>query len=98
MGERIGAAQRDAALRRVPEWTHDVESDAITRIFRFASFNAAFGFMTRVALVADKADHHPDWTNVYDRVTITLSTHDAGGLTEKDIALAEAIDGLISRD
>jgi 4a-hydroxytetrahydrobiopterin dehydratase len=84
--------ERRAALERVPQWQPVEGRDAITRSFRFADFNAAFGFMARVALVAEKMDHHPEWSNVYRTVTVTLSTHDAAGLTALDIALAEAID------
>ena len=84
--------ERRAALDRVPQWQPVEGRDAITRSFRFADFNAAFGFMARVALVAEKMDHHPEWSNVYRTVTVTLSTHDAAGLTALDIALAEAID------
>lgn len=87
---RIGAA---AALARLPAW-RAVEGgrDAIERSFRFADFNAAFGFMARSALMADKLDHHPEWFNVYNRVDILFSTHDAGGLTERDIAFARWVD------
>ncbi len=66
--------------------------DFITKVFRFEDFAAAFGFMTRIAIVADKMDHHPEWFNVYNRVDVTLTTHDAGGVTEKDIKLAEAME------
>jgi len=68
--------------------------DAVSRRFKFPDFSAAFAFMTRVALLAEKLDHHPEWTNVYDTVDIILSTHDAGGVTDKDVALAKAIEGL----
>ena len=81
------------ALETVPDWTRD--GDTIRRSFRFDDFTAAFGFMSRVALHAEKRDHHPDWSNVYDRVEIVLSTHDAGGLTELDFDLARAIDGCV---
>ena len=84
--------ERRAALGRLAGWHEVTGRDAITRTFIFADFNAAFGFMARVALVAEKMDHHPEWSNVYRTVTVTLSTHDAGGLTERDIALAEAMD------
>jgi 4a-hydroxytetrahydrobiopterin dehydratase len=94
MVEKLAAAQRDAALARLAEWRTVAGRDAITRTLKFADFSAAFGFMTRVALAAEKADHHPEWTNVWTRVEITLSTHDAGGLTRRDIELAEAIDRL----
>ncbi len=88
--EKIGA---DAALARLPGWTRaEGGEDAIARSFRFKDFNAAFGFMARVALWADKADHHPEWFNVYNRVDVTLTTHDAGGVSEKDVALARFMD------
>ena len=87
--ERIGAA---AALAQLPGWSAVEGRDAIQKTFRFKDFNAAFGFMTRVALAAEKTDHHPEWFNVYKTVEVTLSTHDAGGLTERDVALAEAMD------
>jgi 4a-hydroxytetrahydrobiopterin dehydratase len=92
MAKLLAENERQAALGRVPQWQPVEGRDAITRTFRFADFNAAFGFMTRVALAAEKMDHHPEWSNVYRTVTIILSTHDAGGLTARDIALAEAID------
>lgn len=81
------------ALKALPAWAAD-EGDrpAITRTLKFADFNTAFGFMTRVALLADKMDHHPEWSNVYNRVEILLTTHDADGVTEKDVALARFID------
>lgn len=87
--ELIGAA---AALARLPGWRAVEGRDAITRIFRFKGFNPAFGFMTRVALAAERMDHHPDWRNVYDRVEITLWTHASGGVTELDVTLAAFID------
>jgi 4a-hydroxytetrahydrobiopterin dehydratase len=86
---KIGAAE---AVARLPSWRAVEGGDAITKEFRFRDFNAAFGFMARVALYAEKADHHPEWTNVYNRVDVTLSTHDAGGVTDKDIALAHFMD------
>ena len=88
---KIGAA---AALARLPAWSGVNGRDAIARTFKFADFNAAFGWMTRVALAADKLDHHPEWSNVYNRVDITLTTHDAGGLSDRDLTLALAIDRL----
>ena len=88
---RIGAA---AALAGLPGWSAAEGRDAIVKTFKFADFNAAFGWMTRVALAAEKLDHHPEWFNVYKNVEVTLSTHDAGGLTERDIKLAEAMDKL----
>jgi 4a-hydroxytetrahydrobiopterin dehydratase len=98
MAQLLIAEERQAALGRVSNWQPVEGRDAITRTFRFADFSAAFGFMTRVALVAEKMDHHPEWSNVYRTVTITLSTHDAGGLTARDIALAEAIDRIAASD
>lgn len=92
MVEKLSAAARAAALAALPGWRETPGRDAIARSFRFADFNAAWGFMTRVALVAEKMDHHPEWFNVYNRVDITLSTHDAGGLSERDVALATVID------
>ena len=86
--------EREAALRDLPGWTWDAEARAIRRRFRFADFSEAFGFMTRVALAAEKADHHPDWSNVWNRVEIALTTHDAGGLTARDLSLAREIDAL----
>jgi 4a-hydroxytetrahydrobiopterin dehydratase len=86
--QKIGAA---AALAQLTGWTAVDGRDAIQKTFKFADFNAAFGFMTRVALAAEKADHHPEWFNVYKTVDVTLSTHDAGGVTELDIKLAETM-------
>ena len=81
------------ALKSLPDWrVADDARPALTRTLRFADFNAAFCFMTRVALTADKMDHHPEWSNVYDRVEVLLTTHDAGGVTDKDVALARFID------
>ena len=80
-------------LKNLPKWTaHDGDRPAIERSLKFADFNAAFGFMTRVALLADKMDHHPEWSNVYNRVEVLLTTHDADGLTERDTAMARSID------
>ncbi len=88
--ERIGA---EAALAKLPGWSRAPgDRDAIQRTFRFADFNAAFGFMTRVALMADKLDHHPEWFNVYNRVEVLLATHDADGVTELDVRLAQFMD------
>jgi 4a-hydroxytetrahydrobiopterin dehydratase len=92
MATPLSSDARAAALSKLPAW-HEVEGrDAITRTFAFADFSQAFGFMTRAALAAEKMDHHPEWTNVYKTVTVTLSSHDAGGVTERDIRLAEAMD------
>jgi 4a-hydroxytetrahydrobiopterin dehydratase len=79
-------------LAAAPLWALSADALSIRRTLRFADFNEAFGFMTRVALAAEKADHHPEWSNVYNRVEIVLTTHDAGGLTSRDFALAAAID------
>jgi 4a-hydroxytetrahydrobiopterin dehydratase len=89
MSQRLGAA---AALATLPGWSATPGRDAIAKSFRFADFNAAFGFMARVALVAEKMDHHPEWSNVYNKVDVVLTTHDAGGVTDKDVALARFMD------
>jgi len=89
---KLEGAARKAALAGLADWREVEGRDAITRKFAFKDFNQAFGFMTRVALVAEKMDHHPEWFNVYRTVEVTLSTHDADGLTERDIALAKAMD------
>lgn len=89
---RLTDAERAAALGDMPHWTAVAGRDAITRSYRFADFNAAFGFMSRVALYAEKQDHHPEWFNVYNRVEVTLATHDAGGVTALDIELARFMD------
>jgi 4a-hydroxytetrahydrobiopterin dehydratase len=81
-----------AALAQLKGWSEVQGRDAITKSYRFADFNAAFGFMTRVALKADRMDHHPEWFNVYSKVDVLLSTHDSGGVTEKDVALAKFMD------
>lgn len=86
---RIGA---EAALARLDGWRAVAGRDAIAKDFRFKDFNAAFGFMSRVALHAERHDHHPEWFNVYNRVEVTLTTHDAGGVSEKDVALAQFMD------
>jgi 4a-hydroxytetrahydrobiopterin dehydratase len=92
MAGRLSPTEKRAALGRLSGWT-DVEGrDAIAKRFVFADFNAAFGFMTQVALVAEKMDHHPEWTNVYKTVDVTLSSHDADGVSARDIKLAEAIE------
>jgi 4a-hydroxytetrahydrobiopterin dehydratase len=92
---RLTDAACDAALAALPEWTLREDGLAITRRFLSKDFSEAFAFMTRVALLAEKADHHPEWANVWNRVDITLTTHDAGGLSERDVALAKAIEGLV---
>lgn len=92
MTKKLVDEERTAALAGLPQWSPVPGRDAITRSIRFRDFNAAFGFMARVALMAEKLDHHPEWFNVYNRVDITLSTHDVGGLSERDVALARFID------
>jgi len=87
--DKIGAA---AALKEMPGWEAVAGRDAISRRYRFADFNTAFGFMTRCALTAEKLDHHPEWFNVYNRVEVTLATHDAGGVTALDVKLATFMD------
>ncbi|HEX7750444.1 MAG TPA: 4a-hydroxytetrahydrobiopterin dehydratase [Bordetella sp.] len=89
--EKIDAAK---ALSKLPEWKAFDGREAITRTFVFKDFNAAFGFMTRVALIAERMDHHPEWFNVYNRVEVVLATHDAGGVTDLDVRLAQFMDGL----
>jgi 4a-hydroxytetrahydrobiopterin dehydratase len=91
---QLTEAERDALLAAHPEWSLAREGKAIECHFKFADFNEAFGFMTRVALLAEKHDHHPEWFNVYNRVEITLTTHDAGGLSARDAKMAAAIDAL----
>ena len=86
---------RALALAALPEWTVMSEPEGISRRFTFTDFVAAFGFMTRVAIVAEKADHHPEWSNVYNRVDMVLTTHDAGGLSQRDIDMAHAVEALL---
>ena len=92
MSEKLAGPARQAAIAKLAGWNEVEGRDAITKTFSFKDFNEAFGFMTRAALVAEKNDHHPEWFNVYKTVIVTLATHDAGGLTERDIALAQAMD------
>ena len=94
MVERLSAEARTDALRKLSWWSELDGRDAISRSFTFRDFNEAFGFMTRVALVAEKRDHHPEWRNVYRTVDVVLSTHDAGGVTLLDVELAEAMDAI----
>jgi 4a-hydroxytetrahydrobiopterin dehydratase len=93
MAAKLEGEARAKALAGLPGWSEVEGRDAIRRSFTFKDFNAAFGFMSRVALAAERMDHHPEWFNVWNRVEITLSTHDAGGLSERDVKLARAIDG-----
>ncbi len=96
MPTRLSDAERAALATTLPEWAQRDDGLAIHRTFKFKDFSAAWGFMARVALAAEKLDHHPEWSNVWNTVEITLSTHDAGGLTENDAALAKAIDALLT--
>lgn len=95
MVDQLSEAERADALDGLPDWDYNESRDAITRQIVFSDFAEAFGFMTQVALIAEKMDHHPEWTNVWNRVEITLTTHDAGGLSERDIELADAIDSIL---
>lgn len=95
MVEQLSEAERADALDGLPDWDVDEARDAITRTLTFDDFSQAFAFMTQVALLAEKADHHPEWSNVYNRVDILLTTHDAGGLSERDVDMAQKIDALV---
>jgi 4a-hydroxytetrahydrobiopterin dehydratase len=97
MAERLSAEARKSALQGLPGWSEVAGRDAIARTFTFKDFNEAFGFMSRAALVAEKSDHHPEWRNVYRTVEVVLSTHDAGGLTQRDIDLAKAMNAIASQ-
>ncbi len=92
MVEKLGAEARAALGRELPQWTQDGEK--LKRSFRFGDFSEAFAFMTRVALLAEQQNHHPEWSNVWNRVEIALTTHDAGGLSARDVTMARAIDKL----
>src|ERR1700756_4117464 len=92
MAAKLEGPARQKALAALASWSEAAGRDAIQKTFRFPDFRAAWGFMSQAALVAEKMDHHPDWLNVYNRVEVTLSTHDAGGVTERDIRLARAMD------
>lgn len=95
MVQRLTDAERARLAADLPGWRMVEGRDAIARSFRFKDFGEAWGFMSRVALLAEKHDHHPEWSNVWNRVEILLTTHDAGGLSERDLALARAIDTLL---
>lgn len=97
MVEKLSGAARTKALAALKGWNKVKGRDAIAKAYRFKDFNEAFAFMGRVALMAEKMDHHPEWFNVYNRVEITLSTHDAGGLSERDVRLARFIDSIAGR-
>jgi 4a-hydroxytetrahydrobiopterin dehydratase len=92
MVARLTDTEISAALKELPQWQLREDGLAITRTLKFGDFAEAFGFMTRIAILAEKADHHPEWFNVYNRVEITLTTHDADGLSQRDVALARQID------
>lgn len=96
MSDKLDSAARDDALARLAAsgWRLVDGRDAIAKSFRFKDFNAAFGWMTRVALIAEAMNHHPEWSNVYNRVDVTLTSHDVGGLSDRDVTMAEALDGL----
>jgi 4a-hydroxytetrahydrobiopterin dehydratase len=97
MAQKLDAAARQGLSTTLPGWRLAEGRDAIQRTFKFKDFNEAFGFMARAALVAEKMDHHPEWANVWNRVDVTLATHSAGGLTDLDVALAEAMDRIAGR-
>jgi 4a-hydroxytetrahydrobiopterin dehydratase len=94
---KLDEAERAGALEALPHWTYDPARSGIARSFRFRDFNEAFAFMTRVALAAEQADHHPEWSNVWNRVDMLLTTHSERGLTDKDIALAKRADGFAAQ-
>ncbi len=96
MAQRLTEAEHAALRTSLPAWAAVEGRDAIRREFRFKNFSQAWGFMARVSLLAEQHDHHPDWSNVWATVRIELSTHDSGGVTEKDVALARAIDALMA--
>ena len=98
MIEALNETDRAEALADLPEWDHDEARDAITRRIVFADFIEAFGFMTQVALIAERMNHHPEWSNVYNRVDVLLTTHDAGGLSGRDIDMAQAIDAIVGEE
>lgn len=94
MDTPFSAENLSIALQSLPDWEFNADKNALVRDFGFTNFSQAFAFMTRVALLAEKADHHPEWSNVYNKVAIDLTTHSAGGVTQKDIDLATQIDAL----
>ncbi len=93
---KLTADECAALLAAHPDWSHDAARGAVTRLLSFGDFSEAFAFMTRVALLAEAADHHPEWSNVYNRVTISLTTHDADGLSARDAAMVAAIDAMVA--
>ena len=96
--EALSEAERADALDALSDWDYDEARDAITRRILFNDFAEAFGFMARVALIAEKMDHHPEWSNVWNKVEILLTTHDCSGLSSRDISLAQAIDAIVDQD
>jgi len=96
--EALSEAERADALDALPDWDYDEARDAITRRLLFDDFAEAFGFMARVALIAEKMDHHPEWSNVWNKVEILLTTHDCSGLSSRDVSLAQAIDAIVDQD
>ena len=98
MAKLLTGSERDAALTRLGAWTLSADGKAIARTYKFADFGAAFGFMASAALAAEKLDHHPDWSNSWNKVEVTLSTHSAGGVTDLDVKLAEAMDRIAGPD
>lgn len=97
MVEKLEGDARHTALAQLAGWSEDEARDAITRTFKFRDFSEAFAFMTRVALAAEQADHHPEWSNVWNRVEMLLTTHSAGGVTHKDVDLAKRIDAFAAQ-
>ena len=95
MVEKLEGEAREAALAALPGWRFDAARNGIARSFKFGDFSEAFAFMTRTALAAEQADHHPEWSNVWNRVDVLLTTHSAGGLTAKDVALAKRMDSFV---
>ena len=96
-GAKLTDADRTKLATALPQWRLLEDRDAITRTITFADFKSAFGFMTQVALVAERMDHHPEWSNVWNKVAITLASHDVGGLSQRDVDLATAIDGILNQ-
>ncbi len=92
--EKLTRSEAESALVELDGWDFARNGDAIRKVFKFSDFSAAWGFMNRVALIAEKQDHHPEWSNVYNTVDITLTTHDAGGLSQRDVKMAKAIEAL----
>ncbi len=92
--EKLARSEAESALNELEGWEFDRDGDAMRKVFEFSDFSEAWGFMARVALIAEKSDHHPEWFNVYNKVDITLTTHDAGGLSPRDVAMAKAIEAL----